>query len=419
MKPIIEVKNLSKKYRISTAQPSYLSLRDSLAHIIKKTPAAVSALRTGAGSVVTEEVDFWALEDVNFTVEAGESMGIIGKNGAGKSTLLKILSRITPPTSGNVILRGRLVSLLEVGTGFHLELSGRENVYFNGSILGLKKSEIDRKFDEIVDFSGMEKFIDTPLKHYSTGMQLRLAFAVAAHLEPEILIIDEVLAVGDAEFQQKCFGKMGDVARSGRTVLFVSHNMGAVQALCPQSILLDKGKVAATGKTSHVINQYLHLNRASKDVFKADNHTDIYFNSIEVLNNIGEPQAIFSTDEPIKIRIQMTLNNPSVNATFIFFLHALGLGKRLFLIEENTKNLFNNSLSTSNTVKTVTITLPSHFLMPNMYNCEIGLFQIIDQYIDRKESVANFEVIHGNNPFLKYGEREIGYVFPQYEIKVD
>ncbi|MGC4022142.1 MAG: ABC transporter ATP-binding protein [Cyclobacteriaceae bacterium] len=203
--------------------------------------------------------DFWALSDVSFDVQEGESIGIIGRNGAGKSTLLKVLSKITPPTKGHIISRGRVASLLEVGTGFHPELTGRENVFFNGSLLGMKRKEIENKFDEIVDFSGVEKFLDTPLKHFSSGMQLRLAFAVAAFLEPEILIIDEVLAVGDAEFQKKCLGKMEDVSKSGRTILFVSHNMSAVQNLCTKSILINQGKILTTGTTQKVIEDYQSL----------------------------------------------------------------------------------------------------------------------------------------------------------------
>lgn len=205
--------------------------------------------------------DFWALSEVSFTVEPGESIGIIGRNGAGKSTLLKILSKITPPTKGRIITRGRIASLLEVGTGFHPELTGRENVFFNGSLLGMKQKEIELKFDEIVDFSGVEKFLDTPLKHYSSGMQLRLAFAVAAFLEPEILIVDEVLAVGDAEFQKKCLGKMEDVTQNkGRTVLFVSHNMNAVRLLCNKGVFLSAGKCSDKMKMDEAISVYLQSN---------------------------------------------------------------------------------------------------------------------------------------------------------------
>ena len=205
----------------------------------------------------------WALRDVSFEVQQGEVLGIIGRNGAGKSTLLKLLSRITEPTSGRAVIRGRISSLLEVGTGFHPELTGRENLYMNGTILGMAKKEIDRKFDEIVDFSGVEKFLDTPVKRYSSGMQVRLAFAVAAHLEPEILVIDEVLAVGDADFQKRCFGKMRDVASQGRTVLIVSHNMGSITSLCPEAMLLEQGRLAASGPSSQVVQRYLGRNSDS------------------------------------------------------------------------------------------------------------------------------------------------------------
>jgi lipopolysaccharide transport system ATP-binding protein len=280
MKPIIEVQGISKKYRINANQQQYLSLRDSITDFFK--------FKGGS-----EKEDFWALKDVNFTVEAGESVGIIGRNGAGKSTLLKILSRITPPTKGHVILRGRIASLLEVGTGFHPELTGRENVYFNGSILGLRKAEIDRKFDEIIDFSGVEQFIDTPLKHYSSGMKLRLAFSVAAHLEPEILIIDEVLAVGDAEFQKKCLGKMDDVSKSGRTVLFVSHNLEAISTLTHKCIFLKQGAVFSYTNTLNAINTYLTDLSKSDLVYFASAKEDIpCITKVEVItslpNNVQE-----------------------------------------------------------------------------------------------------------------------------------
>jgi lipopolysaccharide transport system ATP-binding protein len=245
MKPILEIKGISKKFKIGRQAEPYLSLRNSLTNIFQNSKSKYE--------------DFWALKDINFNVEHGESIGIIGKNGAGKSTLLKILSKITPPTQGRIISRGRMASLLEVGTGFHPELTGRENVFLNGSILGMKKKEITARFDEIVDFAGTEKFLDTPLKHYSSGMQLRLAFAVAAFLEPEILIIDEVLAVGDAEFQKKCLGKMESVSKSGRTILFVSHNMAAVENLCSKSIFLKGGQVKTVGPSQEVIQQYLSL----------------------------------------------------------------------------------------------------------------------------------------------------------------
>ncbi|MEL7535111.1 MAG: ABC transporter ATP-binding protein, partial [Bacteroidota bacterium] len=258
---------------------------------------------------------FMALNDVSFDVMPGETVGVVGKNGAGKSTLLKILSRITPPTSGKILARGRVASLLEVGTGFHPELSGRENVYLNGSILGLTRVEIDKKFDEIVDFSGVEKFLETPLKRYSSGMQLRLAFAVAAHLEPEILVIDEVLAVGDAEFQKKCLGKMDEVSKSGRTVLFVSHNMEAVKRLCTKGVLLVKGECKSIGPIDQVIEDY--LDQYSPDAESAqiqipkNDKFSLWTESISILANeqlsaemkMGDSLAFdvhFKSDIPVK-----------------------------------------------------------------------------------------------------------------------
>ena len=252
MKPAIEVENLSKKFRIDHQREPYLSLRDSVKNLFRRT----------------SKEDFYALKDINFTVAEGESIGIIGRNGAGKSTLLKIISKITPPTAGSITYRGRVASLLEVGTGFHGELTGRENIFMNGSILGMRKAEIRKNFDAIVDFAGVEKFIDTPLKHYSSGMQLRLAFAVAAFLENEILIIDEVLAVGDTEFQKKCIGKMDEVTRSGRTLLFVSHDLEVISQLTRKGILLRDGTIAEQGETNHVINTYLKLTLENTAVFE-------------------------------------------------------------------------------------------------------------------------------------------------------
>lgn len=246
----IRVENLSKQFRIGMRKYSYYTLRDHLADSMK------SILRRGRSSQPGNNT-IWALQDVSFEVKRGEVIGFIGRNGAGKSTLLKILSRITEPTSGRAEIYGRVGSLLEVGTGFHPELTGRDNIYLNGAILGMKKTEIDRRFDEIVAFSEVEKFIDTPVKHYSSGMYVRLAFAVAAHLEPEILIIDEVLAVGDAAFQRKCMAKMGDVGKEGRTVLFVSHNMAAIANICQKTVLLHQGTLLLNGETKMVIDRYL------------------------------------------------------------------------------------------------------------------------------------------------------------------
>ena len=246
----IKVEGISKKYKIGTAPGKfkYEMLRDQI--------AAIPSKLFGRGNQQNDNY-IWALKDVNFDLEEGHVLGIIGRNGAGKSTLLKVLSRVTEPTSGTVTVRGRVGSLLEVGTGFHPELTGRENIYLNGAILGMKRGEIERKFDEIVDFSEVEQFIDTPVKRYSSGMYLRLAFAVAAHLEPEILVVDEVLAVGDAEFQRKCLGKMNDVAAQGRTVLFVSHNMSAILRLTQEAIVMQKGQLVLRGNTNEAVDYYL------------------------------------------------------------------------------------------------------------------------------------------------------------------
>jgi lipopolysaccharide transport system ATP-binding protein len=248
--PIIAARGIGKRYILGAHVSRTNSLREQLARSIRKPLELLRGERT-------QPREFWALSDVTFNIHPGQVVGVIGRNGAGKSTLLKVLSRVTEPTTGRIELRGRIASLLEVGTGFHPELTGRENVYLNGTILGMRKREIDRKFDEIIDFAEVEQFIDTPVKRYSSGMYVRLAFAVAAHLDPEILVVDEVLAVGDTEFQRKCLGKMGDVAQEGRTVLFVSHNMPAVRGLCSRGILLHQGKVALDADTDTAIAAYL------------------------------------------------------------------------------------------------------------------------------------------------------------------
>ena len=251
----IRVAGLGKQYQIGGDRKPYKTIRESITDMVLDP---LRRLRAGlSADAVNGEQAFWALKDVSFEVNRGEVVGIIGRNGAGKSTLLKILSRITEPTEGEVEIAGRVGSLLEVGTGFHPELTGRENVYLNGAILGMKRSEIDRKFDEIIAFSEIERFLETPVKHYSSGMYTRLAFAVAAHLEPEILVVDEVLAVGDAAFQRKCLGRMSDVARQGRTVLFVSHQMAAIENLCSRALLLDKGRLSVQGASRDVIDLYL------------------------------------------------------------------------------------------------------------------------------------------------------------------
>ncbi|MFZ6026497.1 MAG: ABC transporter ATP-binding protein [Chloroflexota bacterium] len=252
--PVIRVENLSKRYRIGLAPQKYQTLSENITNALGAPLRAIRRMQAPAADAADT---VWALRDVSFDVRQGQVLGIIGRNGAGKSTLLKVLSRITEPTGGQVTLRGRVGSLLEVGTGFHPELTGRENIYLNGAILGMRRAEIDRKFDEIVEFSEVGQFIDTPVKRYSSGMYLRLAFAVAAHLEPEILVVDEVLAVGDAEFQKKCIGKMSDVAQQGRTVLFVSHNMSAILRLTEETIVIDKGRLALRAATPQAVDYYM------------------------------------------------------------------------------------------------------------------------------------------------------------------
>jgi lipopolysaccharide transport system ATP-binding protein len=303
----IEVRGLAKRYRLGERQAFHGSLREALSGMI---PRLVSRVRSERREWI------WALDHVDFDVERGEVLGIIGRNGAGKTTLLKMLSRITDPTDGYARIRGRVGSLLEVGTGFHPELTGRENTYLNGAILGMRKREIDAKFDEIVAFAEVERFIDTPVKRYSTGMYLRLAFSVAAHLEPEILIVDEVLAVGDATFQRKCLGKMGEVSGEGRTVLLVSHNMSTITALASRCLWLERGKVREIGQPAEVVASYLSRGHASAEPGYTDlreplarqgvmkqTHKDIVFESVRLLNASGETSGIFFESEPLRIRL--------------------------------------------------------------------------------------------------------------------
>ncbi|MBD3282589.1 MAG: ATP-binding cassette domain-containing protein [Candidatus Portnoybacteria bacterium] len=305
-KTIIETKNLSKKYRISHQQGGYSTLRDSLAKNVK---SPINSVKNKILKNKNKE-DFWALKDISFKIKQGEAVGIIGANGAGKTTLLKILSRITPPTEGMALLNGRVASMLEVGTGFHPELTGRENIFLNGAILGMSKKEIKNKFEEIVSFSGVRKFLDTPVKRYSSGMFVRLAFAVAAHLEPEILLIDEVLAVGDVRFQKKCLDKMNNITKEGnQTILFVSHNMGAIQNLCKKSILLDSGKIKMIGETNKVIEKYLSVNQnKSKNSFinhressKVKNKEN-YISFVETLDTEGRSKNVFQFNDNIVLQ---------------------------------------------------------------------------------------------------------------------
>ncbi|MDZ4817634.1 MAG: ABC transporter ATP-binding protein [Planctomycetota bacterium] len=315
----IEVEDLAKKFRINHAafngHLGKRTLRESVAGIFRNTWAN---LRSGAALGHSE--DFWALQDINFKVQEGEVVGIIGRNGAGKSTLLKILTRISEPTRGTATIRGRVGSLLEVGTGFHPELTGRENVFLNGSILGMRRSEIRRKFDEIVDFSGVEQFIDTPVKRYSSGMKVRLAFSVAAHLDLEVLLVDEVLAVGDADFQRKCLQRLRDVTHGGKTVLFVSHNMPAVESLCDRVLLLSKGEVEVIGDVDSVIRHYYQMNPAQES---SENRLQYVANSNDernilrrasIVDNAGAPTDHILVGRELRLRMTyysaLRLRNP-------------------------------------------------------------------------------------------------------------
>jgi lipopolysaccharide transport system ATP-binding protein len=312
---IIKVENLAKSYVINhEGQEQYTALRDVMANRAKK----IFSFGLGPKRTKPSKEEFWALNDVSFDIRQGDRVGIIGRNGAGKSTLLKVLSRITEPTRGRITIKGRVASLLEVGTGFHPELTGRENIFLNGAILGMSRSEIKTKFDEIVAFAEIEKFLDTPVKRYSSGMYVRLAFAVAAHLEPEILIIDEVLAVGDAQFQRKCLGKMEDVSKNeGRTVLFVSHNMGVIAQLCNNAILLKKGQVLAHGSTSSIIDTYISDANSTENGYQVDlknlGSKSNYFNAIWLTNDQNETINDFSFKDRIFLNFTFTLQNPVSN----------------------------------------------------------------------------------------------------------
>jgi len=323
----IKVEGLGKKYKIGRKRSG--DLRESFGQFIKtfKPNKQLNDLPAGeAGSTNQPTKEFWALKDINFEVKQGEAVGIIGRNGAGKSTLLKILSRITKPTTGRFEVNGRVSSLLEVGTGFHMELSGRENIYLNGTILGMKRREIKSKFDEIVAFSGVERFIDTPVKHYSSGMKVRLAFSVAAHLEPEILIIDEVLTVGDAEFQKKCLGKMEDVTGQGRTVLFVSHNMGAVKKLCTKGMILESGNMTLySNSINKVVNQYLAINEFDHKL-NWENENKLYYNEYFDLKNLtllgkANEDGVLPNSRQIEIRMEINLKQNTEGLNFGFRLY--------------------------------------------------------------------------------------------------
>ena len=338
MSPVISVENLSKKYIIGhQKQARYTTLRDVLTNGAKQFTNKLRHPFAAQENDPTHE-EFWALKDVSFDIQQGDRVGIIGRNGAGKSTLLKILSRITEPTSGRVSIKGRVASLLEVGTGFHPELTGRENIFLNGAILGMSKADIKSKFDEIVAFAEVERFLDTPVKRYSSGMYVRLAFAVAAHLEPEVLIVDEVLAVGDAQFQKKCLSKMGEVSKEGRTILFVSHNMDAIYSLCSSAIMLEHGMVAKTGTSFEVTEYYLgrgekthnELSWSKPKSYKSEFDDYIEILGYSVLSDSGEYNAILLKSRRYSVEIDIEIKKKNENIV-LFVSYFSNTGELLFV----------------------------------------------------------------------------------------
>ena len=377
---VISVENLSKSYLVghksAKGHHRYLALRDVVTHGVHDFARKAADVLHGRQVIQGDEIEeFWALKDISFEVKQGEVLGIIGRNGAGKSSLLKVLSRITEPTRGRVILRGRVASLLEVGTGFHPELTGRENIFLNGTILGMTRREIRKKFDEIVAFAEVERFLDTPVKRYSSGMYVRLAFAVAAHLEPEILVIDEVLAVGDAEFQKKCLGKMDEVSRrDGRTVLFVSHNMGVIASLCPNVIWLDQGLMRDRGRTKEIMANYLAHGMPSQDAMVR-------------LSDVARPSAIqddrlrlvslewlcalpLQHGEPMRLRIHFQTRAPVAGVTVGIGFSNLE-GKRLLTYETDFQKSPRPDISGPG-VHWVDVEIESLPLAPDIYGLDIG-----------------------------------------------
>ncbi len=407
MSKIIEVRGLSKSYIINhEGKESYTALRDVIAN---KTKKIFSFPKWKAAPSVTKE-EFWALKDIDFDIEQGDRVGIIGRNGAGKSTLLKILSRITEPTTGTISIKGRIASLLEVGTGFHPELSGRENIYLNGAILGMSRSEIKKHFDAIVDFAEVEKFLDTPVKRYSSGMYVRLAFAVAAHLEPEILIIDEVLAVGDAQFQKKCLGKMEDVSNNeGRTVLFVSHNMGVVSQLCNKGILLNKGNIESAGSIDYIIENYINFNNTTTEGYYYDEaklkSKVNYIKSIVLRNSENVAKSEFTFNERIRVDFVMQINEDIPN-----LLIGIGIQDKL----QNRVSTILKSVSFFNKNEKNEIhgfvDLPSSIIAPNYYSLVVAIWAKDLVISDIQENICPFRIHDNGSEFALYEGYDYGSV---------
>lgn len=408
MESIIDISHISKCYTISHRE-AYETLRDKMMEIAKKP------FRLFSKKVKVEKENFWALRDISFSIAQGERVGIIGRNGAGKSTLLKIISQITDPTNGSIALQGRVASLLEVGTGFHPELTGRENIFLNGAILGMTQAEIRRKFDEIVVFSEIEKFLDTPVKRYSSGMYVRLAFAVAAHLDPEILIVDEVLAVGDIQFQKKCLGKMEDVAKSGRTILFVSHNLAAIKQLCTKCVLLEKGKVAMIGKPQEVIQKYLTEVSSSIGTFTQEEDINKKMNLRKVVLNPDKSNNsnTVNYDEDIDIQIEYMVHTTIKNSMVWAYLQSLDGIIPLCTVDYDTHpELF----ATRQKGHYVThFKIPKKWLNTGSYNLVIALNTVnpVEEF-DRKE-VMRIEIVdNGTTPRALHNENERTGVFQPF-----
>jgi lipopolysaccharide transport system ATP-binding protein len=390
----IHAENLGKEYHIGSLQKTYKRFGDALADSVA-TPfrRAARLLRGRAGSAADLDEAIWALEGVSFDIRHGEAVGVIGRNGAGKSTLLKILSRITEPTTGFADIYGRVGALLEVGTGFHPELTGRENIFLNGAILGMRKREIQRKFDEIVAFAEIDRFIDTPVKHYSSGMYVRLAFSVAAHLEPEILLVDEVLAVGDVAFQRKCLGKMDDVARAGRTVLFVSHNMGLMQTFCERGILLEHGRVACDGPIKDVVDVYLSSieQRGVQDLATRTDRRglgDVRLVGVEVKALNGAP-AVLKTGEPVQFTFQVDRRVPGLDMNFSIFDQ---IGQAI--VQFKSKDRAPQDVSGGVGDRTFVCEIDPLLLLPGRYRVDVGIIgdNRMQDYI---EAATYIEVAEG------------------------
>lgn len=392
-RPVIEIKNIGKKYNISHMRGGYVALRDVLANIARRPFKFLTAKAKSVAGIGTKE-EFWALRNVSMEIQKGEIVGIIGRNGAGKSTLLKILTGITPPTEGEIVLRGRVASLLEVGTGFHPELTGRENIFLNGAIMGMSGNEIARKFDEIVEFAGIEQFLDTPVKYYSSGMYVRLAFSVAAHMEPDILLVDEVLAVGDAEFQKKCLGKMEEVTKAGdRTILFVSHNMGAIQRLCSKSVLLKGGEIQMFGETNKVIDFYLNSSsRNAVCTYALNPKKEISITSVSIRDKQEEFNANVAVGEEFSLEVRFTVTSPRKKALLSVFIYTEG--EVLILTSESDKDAKLRDYAKGEYVTTIRIPAPL---------LNIGAYYFIVRFhvpgienIDDKPNI-NFEIIDKND----------------------